>query len=76
MRKEKSQGKNTRLVCKAYAQEEGIDYGVTFSLVARLEGVRTLLGYSSYKGFKFYQMDVKTTFMNVILEEEVHIEQS
>ena len=61
------------LVCKGYAQEEGIDYGETFSLVARLEGVRTLLSYSTYKGFKIYQIDVNSTFMNVILEEEVYI---
>ena len=43
-----------RLVCKGYAQEEWIDYGETFALVARLEGVRTLLAYSTYKGFKVY----------------------
>ena len=40
------------LFCKGYAQEEGIDYGETFSPVARLEGVRTLLAYSAYKGFE------------------------
>ena len=48
-----------RLVCKGYAQEEGIDYGENFAPVARL-GVRTLLAYSAYKGFKVYQMDVKS----------------
>lgn len=64
-----------RLVCKGYAQEEGIDYGETFSPILRLEGVRTLLSYYAYKGFKFYQMDVKSTFLNGILEEEVYIEQ-
>ena len=41
-----------RLVCKGYAQEEGIDYGETFSLVARLEGVRTLISYVAHNGFK------------------------
>ena len=43
-----------KLVCKGYAQEVGIDYGETFSTVARMEGVRTLLEYATYKGFKFY----------------------
>lgn len=63
-----------RLVFKGYAQEEGIDYGETFSPVARLEGVRTLLSYSAYKGFKVYEMDVKFAFLNGILEEKVYIE--
>ena len=63
-----------RLVCKGYSQEEGVDYGETFSPIARLEGVRTLLAYATHKGFKFYQMDAKSTFLNGILDEEVYIE--
>ena len=31
---------------KGYAQEEGIDYGETFTPITRLEEVRTLLAYS------------------------------
>ena len=62
-----------RLVCKGYAQEEGIDNGETLSHVARLEGVRNMLAYSAYKGFKVYQMDVKSAFLNGILEEEAYI---
>ena len=58
-----------RLVCKGYAHEEEIDCGEIFSLVARLEGVRTLLAYSTYKGFKDYQMDVKSTFINGMKED-------
>ena len=63
-----------RLVCKGYAQEEGIDYGEAFSLVARMEGVRILLAYAAYKGFKVYQMDAKSACLNGISEEEFYIE--
>ena len=63
------------LVCKGYAQEEGLDYGENFAPVARMEGVRTLLAYVAYKGFKVYPMDVKSTFLNGILGEEVYKEQ-
>ena len=64
----------SRLVCKGYAQEEGLDYGEIFSPVARMEGVRTLLAYVSYKGFKVYQMDLISSYLKGILEEEVYIE--
>ena len=64
-----------RLVCKGYAQEEGIDYGETFAPMARLEGVRVLWAYATYKKIKFYQIDVKYAFLNEILEEEVYIKQ-
>ena len=63
-----------RLVSKGYSQEV-IDYGESFSPIARLEGVRTLLAYVAHRGFKVYQMDVKSTLLNVILDEEVCIEQ-
>ena len=43
--------KKARIVCKGYAQEEGLDHVETFSPIARMEGVRTLLAYVSCKGF-------------------------
>ena len=43
--------------------------------VARFEAVRNFFAYSAYNGFKVYQMDVKSSFLNGILEEEVYIEQ-
>lgn len=43
--------------------------------MARLEGVRMLLAFPEFTGFKVYQMDVKSAFLNGIFEEEVYIEQ-
>jgi hypothetical protein len=62
-------------VCKGYAQIEGIDFEETFSPVARMEAIRTILAYAYSKWIKVYQIDVKLTFMNGELEEEVYIEQ-
>jgi hypothetical protein len=64
-----------RLVYKGYAQVEGQDFDETFALVARLEAIRMFLAYSCHKNFKVYQMDVKSTFLNGDLEEEVYMEQ-
>jgi hypothetical protein len=64
-----------RLVCKGYAQVEGIDFEETFSPVSRMEAIRLLLAYACSKNIKVYQMDVKSTFLNGELEEEVYIEQ-
>ena len=52
------------LVCKGYAQVEGIDFEETFALVARLESIRMFLAFSDFNDFKVYQMDVKSTFLN------------
>jgi hypothetical protein len=62
------------LVCKGYAQVEGQDFDETFAPVARLEAMRMFLAYSCHKKFKVYQMDVKSTFLNGDLEEEVYME--
>jgi len=64
-----------RLVCKGYAQVEGIDFEETFAPVARLEAIRMFLALAVYKNFKVYQMDVKSAFLNGNLDEEVYTEQ-
>ncbi|KAI3693028.1 hypothetical protein L6452_32856 [Arctium lappa] len=63
------------LVAKGYCQEEGIDYDETFAPVSRLEAIRIFLAYVAHKGFKVYQMDVKSTFLNGKLNEEVYVQQ-
>ncbi|GKB73111.1 retrovirus-related pol polyprotein from transposon TNT 1-94 [Tanacetum coccineum] len=62
-----------RLVAKGYAQEEGIDFEESFAPVARLEAVRIFVAYAAHKSFPIYQMDVKTSFLNGPLKEEVYV---
>jgi hypothetical protein len=65
----------SRLVCKGYAQVESIYFEETFSPTAILEAIIMFLAFSCFKIFKIYQMDIKSTFLNGTLEEEVYIEQ-
>jgi hypothetical protein len=64
-----------RLVAKGYSQVEGLDFGETYAPVARLESICILLAYATYHGFKLYQMDVKSAFLNGPIKEEVYVEQ-
>jgi hypothetical protein len=65
----------SRFVAQWYSQKEGIDYEETFATVARLEAIRILLAFSMAKGFKLYQMDVKSAFLNGVLVEVVYVRQ-
>ncbi|GJS71251.1 putative ribonuclease H-like domain-containing protein [Tanacetum coccineum] len=62
-----------RLVAQGHTQEEGIDYDEVFAPVARIEAIRLFLSYASFKDFLVYQMDVKSAFLYVKLEEEVYV---
>jgi hypothetical protein len=64
-----------RLVAQGYSQVEGLDFGETFAPVARLEAIRILLAFLTSKGFKLYQMDVKSDFLNGVIQEEVYVRQ-
>jgi hypothetical protein len=65
----------SRLVTRGYSQKEGIDYKDIFAHIARLEAFRIILAFSVDKGFKFHQMDVKSAFLNSVLEEELYVRQ-
>ncbi|GJR89720.1 retrovirus-related pol polyprotein from transposon TNT 1-94 [Tanacetum coccineum] len=79
--KNKTDAENTvirnksRLVAKVYGQEEGIDFEESFAPIARLEVIRIFVAYAAHKNFPIYQMDVKTTFLNGPLKEEVFVRQ-
>jgi hypothetical protein len=52
-----------------------LDFDETYAPVASLESIRILLAYATYHGFKLYQMDVKSAFLNGPIKEEVYVEQ-
>ncbi|GKB66608.1 retrovirus-related pol polyprotein from transposon TNT 1-94 [Tanacetum coccineum] len=62
-----------RLVAQGYNQQEGIDYDETYVHVARLESIRILLAYACCYMFKLFQMDVKSAFLNGVIDEEVYV---
>jgi hypothetical protein len=64
-----------RLVTKGYTQKEGEDFFDTYSHVARLTTICVLLLLATSQGLLIHQMDVKTTFVNGKLEEEIYMTQ-
>ena len=64
-----------RLVAKGYAQKPGIDYNETFAPVARLDTIRTLIALAAKNSWKMYKLDVKSAFLNGVLQEEVYVGQ-
>ena len=64
-----------RLVAQGYSQMERVDYDETFGPVARIKSIRILLALACYLKFKLYQMDVKTAFLNGLLQEDVYVAQ-
>ena len=63
-----------RLVAKRFTQEYGIDYEETFALVACLTSVRCFIAVATIRRWPLYQMDVKNTFLNGDLQEEVYMQ--
>jgi hypothetical protein len=63
------------LVAQDFSQVEGLDFGETFALVACLEANRILLAFAAFKGFKLYQIDLKSVFLNSVIQEEVYVRQ-
>ena len=64
-----------RFVARGFSQKEGIDYDETFALMSRYTFIRTIISLVFIFGWKMYQMDVKTVFLNGNIDQEVFIEQ-
>nr|GEV82262.1 hypothetical protein [Tanacetum cinerariifolium] len=62
-----------RLVAKGYRQEEGIDFEESFALVACIEAIRIFIANAVSRNITVYQKDIKTTFLNSELKEEIYV---
>jgi hypothetical protein len=64
-----------RLVAQGLSQVEGIEFGETYAPVACFESIRIILAYATHHNFLLQQMDVKSSFLNGPLKEEVYVKQ-
>ena len=58
-------------MAKGFAHKEGIDYEETFCPTTKWGSNRTLLALETHNGWKVHQIDVKNTFLNGDLKENV-----
>nr|GEU51911.1 hypothetical protein [Tanacetum cinerariifolium] len=64
-----------RLVVQGFRKEEGIDFEESFTPAARIEDIGIFVANAAHKNMMIFQMDVKTTFLNGELKEEVYVSQ-
>jgi hypothetical protein len=64
-----------RFVSRGFSEVEGIDYEETFAQVSRYTSIHAIISLTTSMGWRLHQMDVKTSFLNGEIEEEVYIKQ-
>ena len=64
-----------RFVSIGFSHKERIDYEETFAPISRYTCIITIMALASMMKWNLHQIDVKTTFLNGVIEEEVYIEQ-
>ena len=64
-----------RLVARGFSQVPRVDFNETFASVSKFTTIRCIVALGVALDLKMHQMDVKTTFLNVDLEEDIYMEQ-
>ena len=64
-----------RVVARGFSQKEGIDYEENFAPVSTYTSIKSVFALATVMKWKIHQMDVKTAFLNGVVEEEVYVEQ-
>ena len=63
------------MVAKGFSQKEGIDYEETFTPITKWNTIRVVLALGAQNGWKVHQIDVKSSFLNGDLEEDLYMTQ-
>ncbi|GKV49237.1 hypothetical protein SLEP1_g56000 [Rubroshorea leprosula] len=64
-----------RLVAHGFSQKYGEDYEETFSPVAKMTSVCTVLALAASQNWKLWQLDVKNAFLYGELDKDIYMEQ-
>jgi hypothetical protein len=64
-----------RLMVRGFTQTFGINYNETFALIAKFVSICCTLALTAIEDMEIHQMDIKTTFLNGDLEEEIYMDQ-
>jgi hypothetical protein len=67
--------RKARFFAKGYRQIQGIDYQESFAPVVRYDSLRVIIAIAAERDLELYQLDVKTAFLNGIIDEEIYIAQ-
>ena len=64
-----------RFVARGFTQTPGVDYDETYSPTTNLSTIRIVLALGVQRGMSFYQMDIKTAYLNAPIVEDIFMEQ-
>jgi Reverse transcriptase (RNA-dependent DNA polymerase) len=67
--------RKARFFAKGYRQIQGIDYQESFAPVVRYDSLRVIITIAAERDLELYQLDVKTAFLNGVIDEEIYIAQ-
>ena len=63
------------LVSKVLYKPQGIDYNGTFAPMAKMDSIRLVLAIVASKQWEVHHMDVKISFLDGDMKEEIYMQQ-